>query len=106
MGTDKDARRRPAYRFAVTGRVALAAGGGYGVAALLTALLSLALPMVRSEAVVTGTLLSFAVMIAVVVFVFAARTLARAAVAIAGLSVVLGGALWLVGGFAGAAVAA
>ncbi|MEH3116469.1 MAG: iron transporter [Methylorubrum populi] len=82
-------------RAAVAGRVVLAAGGGYGVAALATALLSLTLPMARSEAVATATLLSFAVMAGTVVLVFATRTLARAFLTVAGTALVLGGLLWL-----------
>ena len=105
MATQTDARRRPAYRLAVAGRIALAALGGYGVAALLTALLSLTLPLVRSEAVATATLLSFAAMVAVVVYVFAARTLGRAALTVAGLAAILGGGLWLAGGFSAAGAA-
>ena len=100
MAPQKDARRRPAYRLAVVGRIVLAVAGGYAVAALLTALLSLTLPLVRSEAVATATLLSFAVMVTVVIYVFAAPTLGRAALTVAGLAAVLGGGLWLAGGFA------
>jgi hypothetical protein len=85
-------------RAAVAGRVVLAAGGGYGIAALSTALLSLTLPMPRAEAVTTAKLASFAIMIAIVVVAFAARSLARAALVIGGLAVVLGLALWLVAG--------
>lgn len=82
-------------RASVAARVVLAAGGGYGVAALATALLSLVLPMARSEAVATATLLSFAVMAGTVVFVFATRTLLRAFLTVAGTALVLGGGLWL-----------
>lgn len=91
------------YRAAVLGRVLLAALGGYAVAALATGLLSLVLPMPRSEAVVTATLLSFALMVAVVVAVFAVRSLGRAALVVAGLALPLGLGLWLAGAFAGAA---
>lgn len=105
MVTQKEGRRGPAYRLAVAGRIVLAVLGGYAVAALLTALLSLTLPLVRSEAVATATLLSFAVMVAVVVYVFAARTLGRAALAVAGLALALGGGLWLAGGFSAAGAA-
>jgi hypothetical protein len=80
----------------VAGRVVLAAAGGYAVAALATALLSLVLPMPRPEAVTTATLLSFAVMVGIVVVVFAARSLTRAAAIVGGLALVLGAALWLV----------
>jgi Ca2+/H+ antiporter len=82
-------------RASVAGRVVLAAGGGYGIAALATALLSLTLPMARSEAVATATLLSFAVMAGIVVFVFATRTLLRAILTVAGTALVLGALLWL-----------
>lgn len=82
-------------RASVAGRVVLAAGGGYGIAALATALLSLILPMARSEAVATATLLSFAVMAAIVVIVFATRTLLRALLTVAGTALVLGTLLWL-----------
>ncbi|KQO94266.1 hypothetical protein [Methylorubrum extorquens] len=82
-------------RASVAGRVVVAAGGGYGIAALATALLSLTLPMARSEAVATATLLSFAVMAGIVVFVFATRTLLRALLTVAGTALVLGALLWL-----------
>ncbi|HEV2543637.1 MAG TPA: iron transporter [Methylobacterium sp.] len=82
-------------RASVAGRVVLAAGGGYGVAALATALLSLTLPMARSEAVASATLLSFAVMAAIVVLVFSTRTFLRALLTVAGTALVLGVLLWL-----------
>ena len=84
-----------ATRLAVAGRVVLATGGGYGLAALATALLSLVLPLARAEAVTAATLLSFALMLGIVVYVFAARSLARAALSMAFLAGLLGGALWL-----------
>ncbi|CAO4170840.1 iron transporter [Methylorubrum aminovorans] len=82
-------------RASVAGRVVLAAGGGYGVASLATALLSLTLPMARSEAVASATLLSFAVMAAIVVLVFSTRTFLRALLTVAGTALVLGVLLWL-----------
>lgn len=85
-------------RAAVAGRVVLATGGGYAVAGLATALLSLILPMPRSEAVTTATLLSFVIMVGLVVAVFAARSLRRAAAIVGGLVIVLGLALWCVAG--------
>ena len=90
----------PAYRVAVAGRVALAVFGGYAVAALATALLALVLPLSPSEAVSAGTLASFAVMAGAIVWVFAARTLWRAALPLAVIAAVLAGALWLAGGVA------
>ncbi|TXN02906.1 iron transporter [Methylobacterium sp. WL64] len=89
-------------RLAVAGRVVLAAFGGYGVAALSAALLALILPMPRSEAVSTGTLVSFAVMAGAVIWVFAARTLGRAALFLGLIAASLAGGLWLAGAFTGA----
>lgn len=83
------------WRVSVAGRVVLAAFGGYGLASLATALLSLTLPLARSEAVSAATLLSFALMLAVAIYVFAARTLLRATVTVAAIAVLLGAGLWL-----------
>jgi len=82
-------------RLSVAGRVGLTAGGGYGIAALATALLSLALPLARSEAVAAATLLGFLLMPAVAVLVFAMRSLRRAALTLAVAALVLGGLLGL-----------
>lgn len=53
----------------------LAIVGGYALAALATAVLSLTLPLEPAEAVTAATLLSFTVMAVAVLFVFAARSL-------------------------------
>ncbi|WP_244472641.1 MULTISPECIES: iron transporter [unclassified Methylobacterium] len=88
-------RRGWRYRSAVAARVGLAAFGGYALAGLATAFLSLTLPMVRSEAVATATLISFAILAGAVIWVFAARTLLRAALGL-GLPIALVGlGLWL-----------
>ncbi|NEU14499.1 iron transporter [Methylobacterium sp. BTF04] len=79
----------------MAGRVVLAIFGSYAVAALATALLSLILPMVRSEAVATATLLSFAILAGAVIWVFAARTLAQAALGLGLPIALLAGGLWL-----------
>ena len=98
---DETALRNPGrglgwrVRAAVGGRVVLATFGGYAIAALSTAFLSLVLPMVRSEAVATATLPNFAVMVGAVVWVFAARTLVRATLGLAIPAILLGGGLWL-----------
>jgi hypothetical protein len=68
------------------------------VAAIATELLSLTLPLERSEAVTTGTLFSFVVMIVVVLFVFAARSLGRALVVVGVTGLLLAAALWLAAG--------
>ncbi len=71
-----------AYRMAVASRALAAILGGYAVAALATACLSLVLVrwvgMDRPEAVVTSTLLSFLWFALAVVWVFAADSAARA----------------------------
>ncbi|MDP9899777.1 DUF3649 domain-containing protein [Variovorax ginsengisoli] len=97
-----DLARRPAravtagvgYRLGVASRVVAAIAGGYGVAALSAAVLALCLPaafgMARSEAALTGTLLSFLIFALAVIWVFAARTAARAWVGLAMAAVPLG----------------
>ncbi|UMY17366.1 iron transporter [Methylobacterium organophilum] len=84
-----------ADRAAVAGRIALAALGGYGLAALLTALLSLTLPLDRAEAVTASTLASFAVMALAVLYVFSARSLKAATIGLGLPLLGLGAALWL-----------
>jgi hypothetical protein len=51
---------------------------GYALAYAFTAFASLALPMPRAEAVVTGSMLSFVVYLIAVVWAFAARSAVRA----------------------------
>ncbi len=93
-----------AYRLAVAGRVLLAAVGGYTVAALATALLARLLPGSRAEAVSAATLVSFAIMAAMAIWVFAVRTIARAVVGLSLLAALLAGGLWLAGNFPGGIV--
>lgn len=88
-----------ANRAAVAGRVLLAILGGYAVAALSSALLALVFPFPRAEAVSAGTLASFAIMAGAAIWVFAARTLGRAAVVLGLTALLLTGALWLAGAF-------
>lgn len=66
------------YRLGVASRSVAAIVGGYVLAALVTMLLSVSLPLARSEAVMTATLLSFAVYTCAVMWVFAARSALRA----------------------------
>lgn len=84
------------YRLDVAARVLLAAAGGYALAATTAALLAIVLPLARSEAVVTATMLSFLVMAVAVLYVFAARTFKAAAVGILLPLAAGGGCLWLV----------
>jgi hypothetical protein len=66
------------YRLGVASRAIAAILGGYVVTALSTALLAVILPMVRIDAVLTATLLSFAVYTCAVLWVFAAGSAFRA----------------------------
>lgn len=77
------------YRLAVASRAVAAIGGGYLLAAAATTVLSLVLPLSRSEAVVTATLLSFLVYACAVIWVFAAATAWRAWIGLAIPTVVL-----------------
>lgn len=64
-------------RMALVSRLVAAALGGYGLAAM-TSVAALALPLARTEAVLTGMLLGFAVFAGAVVWVFAVKTAGRA----------------------------
>ena len=66
------------YRLGVASRGVAAIVGGYVLAALVTRLLSVSLPMARSEAVMTATLLSFTIYTCAVLWVFATGTALRA----------------------------
>lgn len=66
------------YRLGVASRAIAAIFGGYVVTALATALLAVILPMVRIDAVLTATLLSFTVYTCAVLWVFAAGSAFRA----------------------------
>jgi apolipoprotein N-acyltransferase len=74
MKVNRDMR----YRRGVASRAIAAILGGYVLAALSTALLALALPMPRVDAVMTATLLSFTVYTCAAIWVFAARDALRA----------------------------
>ncbi len=85
------------YRRMVASRVLAAAVGGYALAWLATAVLSLLLPRVssasRAEAVLTATMLSFALYTVAVIWVFSARSATRAWAGLGIPAVVLGAAL-------------
>jgi uncharacterized SAM-binding protein YcdF (DUF218 family) len=61
----------------VVSRIVAAIGGGYVLAALFSVAV-LALPMTRSQAVITGMLASFAIYTCAVIWVFAVRSAWRA----------------------------
>jgi len=89
------------YRGDVAARAVAAIGGGYVLTSIVIALLALALPLPRADAVTIATLLSFVVYTCVILWVFATRSAARAWVGVAACSAVLGALLWAWQGGAG-----
>jgi hypothetical protein len=82
----------------VASRALAGAAGGYALASLFTAVLAVGLPRVsdtgRASALLTATLLSFAVYAAAVIWACSARSALRAWAGIAVPSAVLSAALW------------
>ena len=79
-------------------RLVAAIGGGYAVAAGLAALMAVALPagglMVRSEAVVLASMLAFLFYLALLIWAFADRRLARLCLVMAAAGTVSWGGAW------------
>lgn len=79
-------------------RLVAAIGGGYAVAAGLAALAAVALPaaglMVRSEAVVLASMLAFLVYLALLIWAFADRRLARLCFVMVGAGIASWGGAW------------
>ena len=88
------------YRGGVTARAVAAIGGGYVLAALGGALIALALPLPRADAVTIATLLAFVIYPCVILWVFATRSALHACVGVAVMCAKLWMILWLVGGTA------
>ena len=65
-------------RIDILSRIAAATVGGYALSAATAVCLALLLPMMRSEAVLTGTMVSFIVYVCVAIWVFAASSAGRA----------------------------
>lgn len=83
------------YRLAVASRVIAAILGGYALTSLATFALARLLPLSKSEASMTATLLSFFIYACVVIWAFAARSAWRAWGSLVAAAFVLGAALWL-----------
>lgn len=83
------------YRLGVASRAIAAILGGYALAAVSTAVLSVVLPMPRVDAVMTATLLSFTVYTCAAIWVFAARDALRAWLGIGVPTLVMGAGLFL-----------
>ena len=82
----------------IASRVVAAIAGGYAVATAAAVCAALALPGPRSEAVLAGMLLSFAVYAGAVIWVFAATTATRAWIGLAIPGAALAVIAWLAGG--------
>ena len=78
------------YCLAVASRALAAIIGGYALTALATTALAIFLPLSRSEASMTATLLAFVIYTCVVLWVFATRSATRAWLGIVATGVVLG----------------
>jgi len=88
------------YRGAVASRAVAAIGGGYVLTSIAIALIAIALPLPRADAVTIATLLSFVVYTCAILWVFATTSATRAWVGIVVCSAALGAVQWLVGGAA------
>lgn len=81
------------YRLGVAVRAVAAIFGGYAVSGMAAAVLALYLPIGRAEAALTGTMASFVVYTCAVLWVFAARSAARAWLGLVVLTLPLGALL-------------
>ena len=83
------------YRLMVASRILAAVVVGYALTSAVSILLALLLPVSKAEAVLASTMLSFAIYAAVVIWVFQARSAARAWVGLLVPLAVLSLACWL-----------
>jgi len=85
------------YRGGVAARTLAAVGGGYVLTSIASALLAIALPLPRADAVSIATLLSFVIYTCIILWVFATGSALRAWTGVAASSAMLGAVLWIVG---------
>jgi hypothetical protein len=85
------------YRFGVLVRVLAGAFGGYAFAGALAYTLARALPMSRSEAATTATLIGVLAMPAAVIWIFAVASARRALAGIVVAILLIAAAGWLLG---------
>lgn len=78
------------YRWQIALRVLIAISGGYALANITAILLSYLLPMPKSDAVMSGILLSFAIYAGAIMWVFAVRSVHKAWLGLVAPSLVLG----------------
>ncbi|SAI33317.1 iron uptake protein [Bordetella ansorpii] len=88
------------YRAGVASRLCAAVAGGYLLTAGSTALLSLALPMPRASAVLTATMLSFAIYTTAVIVAFSVSNALRAWGWLAAPGIIVSAAAWVLYGSA------
>lgn len=89
------ARRDWHYRANVAARVAAALIGGYAIPSLFAYASARLLPMPRLDAIIPGTLLAFAIMPAIVVWAFLARSAVHAWAGMTVVAAALAAAGWL-----------
>lgn len=82
------------YRLSVAARALAAVVGGYIVTSQVIAVLALLLPLPPSEAALAATLLSFAIYAAIVLAVFAIRSIARVWIGMFAAMAILQFVLW------------
>ena len=82
-------------RMDVLARALAAVGLGYGLTAIVTGLGARHLPMQPAQAVLTATVLSFAIYAAVIVWAFSAKSTLKVWLWLGAACLVLGGLLWL-----------
>ena len=85
------------YRGGVAARTLAAIGGGYVLTSIASALLAIALPLPRADAVSIATLLSFVIYTCIILWVFATSSALRAWIGVVGCCTALGAVLWLTG---------
>ena len=85
------------YRGGVAARAVAAIAGGYVLTAIASALIAIALPLPRADAVTIATLLSFVIYACAILWVFATTSALRAWGGMLAACGVLAAALWLAG---------
>lgn len=94
----KTSKLTVADRLSVFSRVLAAAFGGYALTSAATVLLALVWPAPRAQAVLWGTMLSFAVYTTAVILAFTTRSATRAWLGMAGSAIVCAAAACLLKG--------
>jgi hypothetical protein len=96
----KTSKLSTADRLAVFSRVLAAAFGGYALTSAATVLLALIWPAPKAQAVLWGTMLSFAVYTTAVIWAFTTRSATRAWVGMLASAAICAGMAWVLKGVA------